>query len=627
MKQLFAILAVILVLLLAACGGGAPAPGSIQATILGVPAGTDAKVRITGPGGFSETLTASKTLANLTPGAYSVDAQSVTTGSAVYTATVSAASLQVQSGQTAPLNVTYVPPAGASTSGTIDVATGGTLTLGPATLTIPPGGFVGGSTASVTLKSLGRPESTDPGDPLKYVSDAYTVSATLASSFGPSSVSSLRVNPEKPPVLSITPNGDALNNTQSLIVGNRDPQIPNVVNLYRPDNADQGPKFAPISYKYTTLDRAQWVVRIPSLTPQPTQKEVLQVPWYYQSGIPWCAPTSLTAMLRYYDFDETASNAGFTEWVDPLNKTFGPSTALAPWQTARAQNQLRNSGGGWGAMDNMGLAGKYTIYLWDAAAFLPDSGAKGGFNDFEVYTILVNTGIFGLFDRRPMVMIVDNWWHSVTVVGIDGDGLYYHDSNGLVAHKTTWDQFQQDATGWKKDSQGKQILVQTIWTGVLNLGASGVTVKNPDNRRGSLVLGIGDVSFKDTQGLTASLNWDGASPHSHGYYFDNGVSTVDLGATAQPGQTLNYQFRVANVTNVPLTYSAEVAITDGGGNVIGTPTTSSVSVNAYSIGSYNTGSFTVPGSNLGTTIRFRLFQNQKLQDVKFFRFYTPIRIN
>jgi hypothetical protein len=274
-------------------------------------------------------------------------------------------------------------------------------------------------------------------------------------------------------------------------------------------------------------------------------------------------------------------------------------------------------------MDNVGLSGKYTIYLWDAAAFLPDSGAKGGFNDFLVYTVLVNTGLFGLVDRRPMVMIVDNWWHSVTVVGVDGSGLFYHDSNGSVAYHTTWSQFQMDATGWKKDSQGKNILVQTILTGVINTG-SGVSVKDVNKRRGSLVLGIGDVSFTDTQGLPASLDWDGANPHTYGYYFNNAnAGSNPLGAIAQPGQNLSYRFRVANVTNVPLSYTAEIAITDESNAVIGAPVTTSLSVNPYSIGSYTFGNLTVPNANGGAILRLRLFQGGVLQDVKYFRFNTP----
>ena len=628
MTRLQAVLITVL-LAVGGCTVGPPSPGSLQATILGLPEGVQAAITLSGPEGFSKLLTASETLSGLRPGSYTASGATVGAGGLIYNPTLSAAILEVQSNQTATLNASYSPPAGSTVSSTITVTIGGTIKLGPATLTIPPDGLVGSTNATVTLTDLGKLQSSDPGDPLKYASDAFTVTATAVgtTSIHPNA-SNLRINPDKPPTLGIVPNGDALSNTQSLIVGNRDPNEPNIVSLHRPNETDQGPRFAPVSAKYTALDKAQWVVAVPILKPKPEQKEVLQVPWYYQSGIPWCAPTSLTAMLRYYDFDETASNIGLTVWVDPLNASFGQSTALGPWQTARAQLQPRDSGGGWGAMDNLGLKGKYTIYLWDAAAFLPDSGAKGGYDDFKVYTILVNTGIFGLIDRRPMVMIVDNWWHSVTVVGIDGDGLYYHDSNGSIAFKRTWDQFQQDATDWKKDSAGKQVFVQTIWTGVLNTGAPGVSVKNVNKRRGSLVLARSDISFQDTQGTTASLEWDGANPHTYGYYFPSPSASASssLGAVAQPGQALNYRYRIANVTNVSLTYTGEVALANSDGSVIGSPVSTSSTVGAYTIGSYVNGTFTVPNTNGAAMIRFRLLQGGQLQDVKFYHFLTPLII-
>ena len=158
---------------------------------------------------------------------------------------------------------------------------------------------------------------------------------------------------------------------------------------------------------------------------------------------------------------------------------------------------------------------------------------------------------------------------------------------------------------------------------MLNTG-SGVAVKDANKRRGSLVLGRGDVSFPDTQGLLASLEWDGANPHFYGYYFNNAnAGTNPLGAVAQPGQSLSYGFRVANVTNVPLTYTAEVATTDESDAVIGLPVATSLSVNPYSIGSYTLGKLTVPDVNGGAILRLRLFQSGVLQDVKFFRFNTP----
>jgi hypothetical protein len=401
-------------------------------------------------------------------------------------------------------------------------------------------------------------------------------------------------------------------------VGNRDPKTPHVVRLFRPSEADQGPKFGPISYSYPTLDHSQWVVSVPKLSQKPQEKEVLQVPWYFQSGIPWCAPTSLVGMLRYYNFDETVFD-------DTQNAAFGNSVALSNWQLAQLQSQDRDAGGQW-PLDQVGLAGKYTIYLWDAATFLPDSGAKGGFNDFLVYTTLVNTGLFGLFERRPLVMGVDMWWHSVTVVGVDGDGLYYHDSNGDIAKKSTWDQFQQDATGWKKDANNQQIFLQTIWTGVLNTG-NGVALRPENARRGSIALARGGVSFDRLGGGSATLEWDADSPHSYGYYFKDGTTEAEfnsLGAVSNPTGNLNYSFRVANVTNVELPFTTEVSLTDTSGAAIGSPVTASVSVPARS---WNTaasvsGTLSVPNISPQAILIIKLKQGGVVQDIKYLRFRT-----
>lgn len=621
MKRSLALIGLVL-LILVGCSPG-QSPGSIRATILGLPSGAEASISVSGVG-FSKTLKASETLAKLSPGTYSVSGQAVSSGGISYTPTLSAASLEVKSNQTTPLEVSYAPPSGSSSSTTIDVASGGTVSLGSATLSIPPSAFVGGNTATVTLKNLGKPQSSDSGDPLEYVSDAYTVSATLTNSLSQSSVSSLRINPQSPPTLSIVPSADALANSQDLILGQLDPQQPNRVNLYLDKEAQTADKpvdsFRPVSTSYTQLDKSQWVVAVPKLFQKPEEKEVLQVPWYHQSGIPWCAPTSLAAMLRYYSFDETVFD-------DAENAAYGNTMALANWQLAQLQNQDRDSGGSW-PLDQVGLSGKYTLYLWDAAAFLPDSGAKGGFNDFMVYTILVNTGVFGLFERRPLVMGVDMWWHSVTVVGVGGDGLYIHDSNGDIAKKMTWDAFQQSATGWKKDAQNKQIFVQTIFTGVLGTG-SGVAVRPENARRGSIVILRSGVSFEKNAGGTASLEWDADTPHNHGYYFSDGSSTdsSDLGATAKPGGNLSYSFRVANVTNVELPFSVEVAVANASGSVVGSPTLKNVTVPARNWDStVVSGTLTVPTVSGSGMLVVKLKQGGVLQDAKYLRFYTPLFI-
>ena len=51
--------------------------GELILQILGLSSGTDAAVTVTGPGGFSQNVTASGALANLTPGTYTITASPV----------------------------------------------------------------------------------------------------------------------------------------------------------------------------------------------------------------------------------------------------------------------------------------------------------------------------------------------------------------------------------------------------------------------------------------------------------------------------------------------------------------------------------------------------------------------
>src|SRR5678815_706324 len=71
------------VLLAIGCGGDdsgvepGPTTGSLTVTVIGLPSGVSPSVTVTGPSGFSRTITASETLTALTPGSYTVTAATV----------------------------------------------------------------------------------------------------------------------------------------------------------------------------------------------------------------------------------------------------------------------------------------------------------------------------------------------------------------------------------------------------------------------------------------------------------------------------------------------------------------------------------------------------------------------
>lgn len=85
--------------------------GSLTVTITGLPIGTDAAVNVTGPGGFDQDLTATDTLASLTPGFYEVSGADVIDGGLTYSAVIDTSPVLVIPDATATLSVTYLPVA------------------------------------------------------------------------------------------------------------------------------------------------------------------------------------------------------------------------------------------------------------------------------------------------------------------------------------------------------------------------------------------------------------------------------------------------------------------------------------------------------------------------------------
>jgi len=88
--------------------------GSLAVTIAGLPAGANAAVTVTGPGGYSEELSATGTLDGLAPGQYTVAAASVTPGGVTYTSSPESRVVAVAEGATATVTVTYAAAPGAS---------------------------------------------------------------------------------------------------------------------------------------------------------------------------------------------------------------------------------------------------------------------------------------------------------------------------------------------------------------------------------------------------------------------------------------------------------------------------------------------------------------------------------
>jgi hypothetical protein len=86
--------------------------GRLTVSVSGLPAGTSAAVTVTGPGGFSQGVTGTATLNQLTPGTYTVAAASVTVGSTTYAPSSASQTAGVSAGATASSSVTYTVTGG-----------------------------------------------------------------------------------------------------------------------------------------------------------------------------------------------------------------------------------------------------------------------------------------------------------------------------------------------------------------------------------------------------------------------------------------------------------------------------------------------------------------------------------
>ncbi len=159
----------LLLLLLLGCDGGpsGPSAGSLRVTILGLPNGTASAVTVTGPDNFNQSVSATQTFTQVTPGAYTVSATAVVIGNSTYdpsppSQTVTVAATNTQS----TASVFY-----SQATGNLTVAVNGLGTSRSAAITVTgPGGYNQPVDGTTTLAGL------DPG--------VYTVKAAASASIG-----------------------------------------------------------------------------------------------------------------------------------------------------------------------------------------------------------------------------------------------------------------------------------------------------------------------------------------------------------------------------------------------------------------------------------------------------------
>jgi len=153
----------------------APAPGSLEVSVSGLPSGTNASVTVMGPGNFSQTLTGSKNLTGLALGSYSVTAASVSAGGTTYVGTVTGSPATVAAGSTPTVGVVYA--AQAPGMGSLQVNVTGLPNGANANVSVSgPNNFSQTLTSSKTLNGLA------PGSYTVTAADVTPYKATVTGS-------------------------------------------------------------------------------------------------------------------------------------------------------------------------------------------------------------------------------------------------------------------------------------------------------------------------------------------------------------------------------------------------------------------------------------------------------------
>jgi hypothetical protein len=163
----------VLLLVLLGCSGDPTGPtggGTLSVTIQGLPSGAAAAVSVSGPGGYSQSLTSSQTFTGVAPGVYTVTASDVTIGAAPYQASPSSQTVTVlQSGSRGTAFITYT-----TSTGAVALTISGLGTSSKALVTVTgPGSYNQSVSSSRTLSGL------TPGD---YTIEAQNVTGVSCGS-------------------------------------------------------------------------------------------------------------------------------------------------------------------------------------------------------------------------------------------------------------------------------------------------------------------------------------------------------------------------------------------------------------------------------------------------------------
>ncbi len=184
----------ILAVAVAACHDGptAPTTGSLAVAISGLPSGTPAQIAVSGPSGYTRTVTAADTLAGLKPGTYAFVAQRIHVPGAWYAGAADTVRATVLAGQYfTPVSVGYALATASLAIAVRDVPAGAS----PAITVTGPNGYQQRLFATDTLRELNPGTYAIAADSTTYQSNTWapiitpSPSRTLVAAVAPDTVS------------------------------------------------------------------------------------------------------------------------------------------------------------------------------------------------------------------------------------------------------------------------------------------------------------------------------------------------------------------------------------------------------------------------------------------------------
>ena len=301
---------------------------------------------------------------------------------------------------------------------------------------------------------------------------------------------------------------------------------------------------------------ARYEVVLVQASPTEGGDSALQVPFYGQFGYPWCAPTSMSMLINYFE-----SLPGLD------NRPDAPGGRVSNYFLTTFDRQPPS--GGSSVVDSVQLPG-VPQELWQYTRWDPNLMPSA---PFTAFAIEITTGFFGAFPPRPFVADSDRQWHAFVITGANGKGVFINNSNDTWSGShpfLTWDEFKT----WTckladKDDPSKGCSTEANQDlATLNI----LGQPRPETeRRGSISLRPDSIQFfASFDRLLSTSSWSGFYGGGYAFSDQDGLGRIPYDATynhAIPSSALLFsQFYVVNTSSLDSTYEiATQLLVDGVG--------------------------------------------------------------